>query len=70
MLNSRALLEKFATEHPDVSFDRKAISKDLNADIMVDLGEGQAIKFHARPTNEVCAYEVANGLAEIRKSYG
>lgn len=64
MLNSRPMLEDFVRSHPTISFDFKAIDKEINADVSLELGDGTAVKFHARPLYEVIAYEISHGAVE------
>jgi predicted metalloenzyme YecM len=59
-VNSVAFLNSFADGFPTIEFDRKAINKEINADLSVTLSNGASVKFHARPLYEVCAYEVEN----------
>jgi len=59
--NSKAFLEHIAAQYPHIDFDRKAIDKDVNADLNVVTTGGNSIKLHARPIYEVCAYELSSG---------
>ena len=63
--STKLLLESFAQMYPTVAFDRKAIDKEINADISLSLSNGSSVKFHARPIYEICAYETDNGLVEV-----
>lgn len=63
--DSKDILLSFVSRHPTVTFDLKAIDKDINADVSIDLGKDiGSIKFHVRPLIEVCKYERANGLVQ------
>ncbi len=59
--HNRAKLEAFMLNHPGVSWDLKAIDKDLNADVAVDLPNSNSVKFHLRPLYEVIEYEIKGG---------
>jgi uncharacterized protein len=64
-LDSKYVLLDFVSQHPTAQFDMKAIDKDINADVSVDLGDDiGSVKFHVRPLLEVCRYEKANGLVQ------
>eukprot|EP00929_Paragymnodinium_shiwhaense_P031778 TRINITY_DN17733_c0_g1_i1.p1 TRINITY_DN17733_c0_g1~~TRINITY_DN17733_c0_g1_i1.p1 ORF type:complete len:204 (+),score=51.61 TRINITY_DN17733_c0_g1_i1:55-666(+) len=59
-------LRAFMKECPaDIVFDESALSKELNADVGLPLGdyEGRPIrvKFHQRPLEEVVAFELQHG---------
>jgi hypothetical protein len=62
VLDATAVLTAFRDKYPDVvGWDLKAMGKEINADISLELGEGVgSVKFHARPLLEVVAYEVAH----------
>jgi predicted metalloenzyme YecM len=57
-VNSFSFLDSFANGFPSIEFDRKAINKEINADLSCSLSNGASVKFHARPLYEVCAYEM------------
>lgn len=59
--DSKAYLEQVAAKYPHIEFDRKAIDKDVNADLNVVTTGGNSIKLHARPIYEVCAFELNSG---------
>lgn len=61
---TKSLLEDFAQKYPNISFDRRAIDKEINADISVSLDDGVSVKFHARPLYEICTYEKTTGAVE------
>lgn len=70
--NSR--LVAFMAEHAAVDFDRRALHKEVNADVSVDFDGGSfgkiAAKFHQRPIYEVVAYELELEARQGRASAG
>lgn len=59
--NSRQILTQFEASYPDVKFDKKAIDKEINADISLSLLSGMTVKFHSRPLKEVIEEELKGG---------
>ena len=56
----------YSTLFLDIPFDRRAIDKEINADVSVTVGEegsssSGSVKYHARPLYEVCRYETLHG---------
>jgi hypothetical protein len=45
----------------DLTFDLKAIHKDINADVSLNLGNNTSVKFHVWPLYKVCQYEQSIG---------
>ncbi len=58
--NSLSFLTDFAAKFPSVEFDRKAIDKEINADLSLTTPDGSSIKYHSRPIYEVCEYEISH----------
>jgi len=59
-----------------LTFDERALTKEINADVSVDLGMSLpsggriSVKFHQRPLAEVVAYEVSTGqVAPVPEGY-
>lgn len=62
-LNNKTLLETFILSHTTIEFDRRAIDKDVNADVsMTTSNKIFSVKFHVRPLYEVCAFESLHGF--------
>lgn len=69
-VHSNARLLEFVAQHPELSFDTKAVRKDINADVSLrfdspDIGRTISVKFHNRPLYEVVEYELAQAAASL-----
>lgn len=63
--SNKTFLESFVKKHTDIRFDLKAIDKEINADISIEIENGKySCKFHCRPLYEVCEFEKNHGLIE------
>lgn len=63
--NNKQFLENWSfTNYPMINFNKKAISKDINADISIDLDNGLNVKFHVLPLYKVIEYEKSLNLVE------
>ena len=66
-VENRGILEAFMAEHPQWTFDTRAIGKEINADVSIclnikELGRAASVKFHAQPIEQVVAFEKSQGL--------
>ena len=61
-MNTKALLEEFMLKYPHILFDRKAIDKEVNADVSINIDDLYSVKFHATPLQDVIAFEISHGL--------
>ena len=55
-------LEEMVARHPGLEWDTKSLSKAINPEVSVALGNGACVKFHCVPLLEVAAHELAAGL--------
>ena len=59
---NREYLERFVADHSDVTFDLRAINKEINADVSMRINDDYSVKFHMRPLYEVCKFEELHNL--------
>ena len=56
------LLKKMILKYPTLKFDSRALDKDINADISLEIDSNTSIKFHVRPIYEIVSIEKRNQL--------
>jgi len=56
------LLKDFMIKFPSLKFDSRALEKDINADISLEIDSNTSIKFHVRPIYEIVNFEKLNQL--------
>jgi hypothetical protein len=61
---SKNKLLDFTSLYPAVEFNLKAIDKDINADVSLELESAGSIKFHLRSLFDVCNHELIQGSNE------
>ena len=59
-LNNKSILETFMSKYSEIEFDTRAIDKEINADVSIEIGQ-YSCKFHCRPLYEVCEFERKHG---------
>ena len=62
--NSKEDLEIFVANHKEVSFDTRAIDKQINADVCLKVDEHSSVKFHLCSLREVCRLENEMGIVD------
>ena len=64
--NTQSALLEFASQHnAAIDFDKRAIEKEINADISVKLPSGTSVKFHCCPLYEVIKFEINEGTVKL-----
>ena len=63
--NTQSALLDFASQHNAIEFDKRAIGKEINADIAMKLPSGASVKFHCCPLYKVIEFEISEGTVEL-----
>lgn len=65
-LNNKDYLVSWMNKHfPDITFDQRAINKEVNADVSLSLLDNMSIKFHCKSLEAVYEYEKTHDLVKI-----
>ena len=56
------LLKEMISKYPKLQFDSRALNKDINADISLEIDSITSIKFHVRPIYEIVDIEKKSNL--------
>ena len=60
--HEKNLLKEMILKYPTLNFDSRALDKDINADISLEIDFNTSIKFHVRPIYEIVNIEKAQKL--------
>lgn len=61
-MKEKEYLEHWSSKFPHISFDTRALSKDINCDLAISITDSTSCKFHCFPLNEIIKYEKDNNL--------